>query len=112
MGVWLARGHQCPQPPRPLGSAQLPQRLGFDLPDALAGDVELLPDFFQRVLALAADAETQPDYFFFLRRQRLENACRFAADVSFDHGVYRRSHPAILNEIPKCGFTIAAYRSL
>jgi hypothetical protein len=38
-----------------LWCSKLPQRFGFDLPDALAGDVEFLTDFFEGVLALAAD---------------------------------------------------------
>jgi hypothetical protein len=29
--------------------AQLPQRFGFDLADAFAGDREAFPEFFQRV---------------------------------------------------------------
>jgi hypothetical protein len=35
---------------------QLTQRLGLDLTDALASDLEVLADFFQRVVALLADA--------------------------------------------------------
>ena len=38
--------------------AQLAQRLGFDLPDALARDRELLSYFFQGVIGLLADAKT------------------------------------------------------
>jgi hypothetical protein len=36
---------------------QLPQRLGLDLPDTLARHVELLADFFQRVIGIHANAE-------------------------------------------------------
>jgi hypothetical protein len=44
--------------PAPAISArQLPQRLGFDLSDALARDVEFLADLFEGVLALAANAK-------------------------------------------------------
>jgi len=32
---------------RPLGRTKLPQGLGFNLPDALARNVEFLPDIFQ-----------------------------------------------------------------
>jgi len=39
--------------------AQLAERLGLDLPDALTGDREALADLFQRVLALLADAEPE-----------------------------------------------------
>jgi hypothetical protein len=40
------------------GMAQLAQRLGFDLPDALARDLEALAHFFQRVLGAVFKAET------------------------------------------------------
>ncbi len=36
---------------------QLPQRLGLDLPNALAGDRELLADFLQRVVGVHADEQ-------------------------------------------------------
>jgi hypothetical protein len=38
----LSRGQQRPQVPCTLRRPELPQRLGFDLADALARDVELL----------------------------------------------------------------------
>ena len=37
--------------------AQLAQRLGFDLANALAGDLELLADFFERAARAIAEAE-------------------------------------------------------
>ena len=52
---------------------QLAQRLGFDLPDAFAGDGERLPYFFERVLAAVFQAEAHLDDFFFARRQRSEH---------------------------------------
>src|SRR5687768_12375046 len=39
------------------GVAELPQRLRFDLPDALAGHRELLAHLLQRVLGAVPDAE-------------------------------------------------------
>ena len=62
----LSCGHQRPQPPRPLGSAEPPQRLGLDLPDPLARDIKLLADFFEGVFALAADTEAQPEDLLFV----------------------------------------------
>ncbi len=41
------------------GVAQLAQGLGFDLADALAGDVELLADLLQRAGAAVLEAEAQ-----------------------------------------------------
>ena len=49
--------------------AQLPQRLGLDLPDALARDREVLAHFFQRVLAAILQAEPQPDNLLLARRK-------------------------------------------
>src|SRR5713101_4160228 len=82
----LSCGHQGPQPPRPLGSAELPQRLGLDLPDPLARDIELLADLFKRVLALAADAEAQPDDLLLSRREGLQDADGLGAHVAFVDG--------------------------
>jgi hypothetical protein len=41
---------------------QFTQRLGFDLADALAGQRELLADFFQRVVGVHADAEAHTQH--------------------------------------------------
>src|SRR6476619_3436596 len=53
--------------------AQLAQRLGFDLPDALARHREALADFLERVLAAVAHAEAHLDHFLFPRRERLQH---------------------------------------
>src|SRR5690348_6666093 len=47
---------------RPRRMPQLAQRLGLDLADALAGHVELLADFFQRVVGVHVDAEAHPQH--------------------------------------------------
>src|SRR5690606_14192580 len=41
--------------------AQLGQRLGLDLADALAGDAELAPDLLERPGLTVLEAEAQPD---------------------------------------------------
>ena len=63
--------------------AQLAQRLGLDLADALAGDVELLADFFQRVVGVHVDAEAHAQHLGLARRQAGEHVAHgFAqADV-------------------------------
>src|SRR5947209_13811520 len=48
---------EAPQLTAPARMLQLAQRLGLDLADSFAGDGELLPDFFQRVVGVHADAE-------------------------------------------------------
>src|SRR5258708_15474654 len=92
-------GHQGPQPPRLLGSAELSQRLSLDLPDPLARDIELLADLFEGVLALAADAEAQPDDLLFSRREDLQDAGGFVAHVPFVDGVHRRADRAIFDQV-------------
>ena len=53
----LTRRHQGAQTAGALGRSQLAEGLGFNLADPLTGDIELLPDFLERVLPLASDAE-------------------------------------------------------
>ena len=42
---------------RPFRGSKLAQRLRLNLTDTLSGDVKLLTDLFEGMLALAADAE-------------------------------------------------------
>src|ERR1700674_859642 len=95
---------------RPYRRAKLAQGFSFDLADALTSDIELLTDFFQRMLALAADAEAQTNHLLFFRRQRLQDIGRLIADIGVDYGIYRRSHPAVFNQIAQGGLAIAADR--
>ena len=67
------------------GVAQLAQRLGFDLPDALACYREILTHFLQRVLAAVIKTETHLDDLLFARRERLEHLRRLFAQVQVDH---------------------------
>ena len=53
---------------------QLPQRLGLDLPNALARQRELLADHCQRVVGVHADAEAHAQNALLARRQRRQNA--------------------------------------
>ena len=66
---------------------QLPQRLGLDLSDALAGYRKALSDFFESVLAAVFEAEAHLDYFFFPRRQGAEHVRSLVFQVDIDHGL-------------------------
>src|SRR5690606_11298855 len=55
---------------RPTRVPQLAQRLGLDLADPLAGDVELLADFLQRVVRAHLDAETHAKHLGLARGER------------------------------------------
>ena len=92
------------------GRAQLAQRLRFYLANTLAGDVELLPDLFKRVLALATNSEAEPDDFLFFWRERLQNVRGFIAYIRIDNSIDRRADPAIFNEVAERRFTVAAHR--
>ena len=48
--------------------AQFSERFGFDLADALARDVKLFADFFERVVGVHFDAKAHAQYFGFTRR--------------------------------------------
>src|SRR5260370_19015345 len=93
---------------RPFRRTKLPQGFSFDLADALASDIELLTDFFQRMLALAADAEAQTNHLLFFRREGLQDIGRLIADVRVDYGIHRRPHPAVFDQIAQGGLAIAA----
>src|SRR5579871_1457117 len=94
--------------PGSLRRAELAQGFRFDLADAFARYVELLPDFLERVLAFAADSETQTDDFLFLGRESLQNVRGLIANVGVDHGIDRRTDPAIFDQIAERGFSVAA----
>ena len=55
------------------GVTQLAQGLGFDLADALAGNIELFAHFFQRVVGVHVDAETHTQHFGFARGEAFEH---------------------------------------
>src|SRR4030095_11945078 len=70
---------------------QLPEGLGFNLPDTLAGHVEALADLFEGVLALLADAEAQPQDLLLLRRQHRQRPLDLRAEVLVEQGFVRRA---------------------
>src|SRR5215470_11833981 len=56
--------------PAPTRVAQLAQRLGLDLPDPLARDLEILAHLFERVIRALADPEPQLEHLLLARRER------------------------------------------
>src|SRR6185437_2693286 len=94
------------------GLAQLAQRLGLDLPDALARHRELLSDFFQRVVGLLSDTEAHPQDLLFARRQRRQHLALLLAEVALNRGLYRRGRQLVLDEIAERAFFLVADRSL
>src|SRR5437879_5407711 len=93
------------------GRPKLPKRLSFNLADTFAGNIELLTNLLQSMLALAANAEPQTDDLLFFRRQCLQNVSRFIPDLPIEHRSHGRSNPAIFNQIAESRFTVPADRS-
>src|SRR4030095_9110049 len=76
---------------------QLAQRLGLDLPDALARDGEALAALFERVLAAVADAEPHLDDLLLARRQRLQHRLGLFLEIEVDDRFGRRHDLPILD---------------
>src|SRR5688572_16116710 len=63
--------------PNARGMAHLAERLGLDLPDALARDLELLSDFLQRARIAIAQPETQFEHFAFALGEARQHVAQF-----------------------------------
>src|SRR5438045_4683406 len=66
---------------------ELTQRLGLDLPNALAGERELLADFFEGMLGLLFDSEPHAQNFLLAWGQRLEKLLRLRRQIGVEHHV-------------------------
>ena len=80
---------------------ELAQRLGLDLPDALARHRELLADFLKRVVGVHADAEAHAQNAFLARRQRRQHPGGCFPEVRLDRRVDRLDRIHIRDEIAK-----------
>ncbi len=69
------------------GVTELAQGLGFDLADALAGDLEGLAYLFEGVFAAVFEAEAHLDDTLFARRQGPKHLGRVLLEVDRDDGV-------------------------
>src|SRR5882672_5288705 len=73
------------------GVAELPERLGLDLPDTLARHLEALPDLFEGVLALFADAEAQAQDLLFLRGEHRQGPLDLRGEVLVEQRLVGRA---------------------
>src|SRR5665213_3972957 len=89
---------------------QLAQRLRLDLANALARDVELLADLFQRVVGVHLDAEAHPQHLRLARRQRVEDVLADIAQARVDRGVGRRHRRLVLDEVAQMRIVVVADR--
>src|SRR5262252_4855107 len=92
--------------------SQLPQRLRFDLPDPLAGDVEGPADLLQRVLGPVAHAEPHLQDLFLAGSQRLQDPAGLILEVGDEHGLDGGEHAAVLDEVPQMRILFLADRRL
>src|SRR5262245_36674336 len=78
------------QDPTPARMAQLAQRLRLDLADALARHLEVLPDLFERVVAVLADAEAHHQHLLLARRERRQHLARVLREARDQRVLLRR----------------------
>src|SRR5262245_42413766 len=83
--------------------AELAERLGLDLPDALPRHREALADLLEGVLALLADAEAQPEDLLLLGRERGQRPLDLAREVLAQERVVRRPRALVLEEVTQFG---------
>src|SRR5829696_8663195 len=92
--------------------AQLAERLGLDLTDALPRHLEVLTDLLERVVGLLADAEPHPQDLLLARRQRREHLASLVGEVHRDHALARRDDRLVLDEVAEVGVFLLADRRL
>src|SRR5262245_8937017 len=90
---------EAPELLGPRGMAELAQRLGLDLADALARHREVLADLLQRVLAAVGQAEAQAQHLLLARRERVQHLVRLLAQGEADHRLHRGADLLVLDEI-------------
>ena len=84
----LPRRKQRSQMARPFRRPELAKGFGLNLANAFARYVELLPDLFQSMLALAANTEPQANHLLFFRREGLENVRSLIPHVRVDYRIH------------------------
>src|SRR5262245_4308715 len=88
-----ARGSRLEEAPellRARGVAELPERLGLDLPDALARHGEVLADLLQGVLAAVGQAEAEAEHLLLARGEGGQHLVRLLAERQPDDRLDRR----------------------
>src|SRR5439155_5937372 len=98
---WLQALHKASEFLAPARMAQLAERLGLDLPDALPRDREVLPDLFQRVVGILADPKALAQHALLARREGLQRVVDLALQIIADGRVQRRDGLLVLDEVPQ-----------
>src|SRR6266446_6931337 len=92
--------------------AQLAQRLGLDLADALTSHAEALAHLFQRPLVAVDQPETQLQHAPLPRRERVQNVLHFGVQHGQRGSIGRRDGLAVLHEVAEVGVLLLTDRSL
>src|SRR6266540_1003680 len=109
--VMIAPGSRLEKAPQLLGArgvAQLAQGFGLDLTDALAGDREILPNFFERVLAAVRESEPQTQHLLLAGSERVEHAIGLLPEREPDHALDGRARLLVLDEIAQVAVLLLA----
>src|SRR6476469_11230863 len=118
-GAALAR--RAPQPPllevvlelaAPGRVAQLAQRLGLDLADPLASDVELLADLLEGPGTPVLEAEAELEHAPLAAGQRVEHRLHLLLEQLVRRGLGRRQGATVLDEVAEVGVLLLADRGL
>eukprot|EP00976_Prorocentrum_cordatum_P093764 1189529-Prorocentrum_minimum.AAC.4 len=78
---------------------ELAQRLGLDLPDALACDAEDVANLLQRAHAAVIQPVAQAQHVALARRQRVEHVLQVLLEEAPRGGVLGRNHPPVLDGV-------------
>src|SRR6516164_7668159 len=84
---------------RPARVLELADRLGLDLADAFARDVELLAHFLQRVVGGHLDANAHAQHLGLARRQAVEDVLDHVAQAGVHRGLDRGEVVGVLDEV-------------
>src|ERR1043165_3748833 len=92
--------------------AQLTERLGLDLPDALAGDLEVLADLLEGVVGLLTDAEPHAQDLLLTWRQGRQDLAGLVGEIYRDDALARRDDRLVLDEVAQVRVLFLADRGL
>src|SRR5579859_4540189 len=97
---------------RARGMAQLAQGFGFDLPNPLASDAKLTPDFLQGPLATVFEAETELQDAPLAAGERIEHVVHLLLQHLARRDIRRRQRGLVGHEIAQVTVILGAHRNL
>ena len=89
---------------------ELAQRFRFDLPDALARDVELLSDLLQRARLAVIQAKAQAKHLFLARGERIEHLHQLLFEQRKSSHLRRRGRVVVRDKVAQVAVLLLADR--